>query len=159
MGNMSNIYQKLAAQVLQHLRSRILTRINLLEGAAQPDVVQTAGALGDAGADVGELGRGHQGPELLLSQRVQLRTLGRGAKVSHHHQLLLSCTQSTAGWSQSSFMTNSRICGNVIICCGRGRRGRLTSQGVLDAGGEVGTPDFLGVVAGLQVDVDHRELK
>lgn len=81
--------------VLQHLGSRVLTRINLLEGAAQPDVVQAAGALWLAGADVGELGGGHQGPELLLPQRVQLGILGRGAKVSQHHQLLLSYAQST----------------------------------------------------------------
>lgn len=81
--------------VLQHLGSGVLTRINLLEGAAQPDVVQAAGALWLAGADIGELGWGYQGPELLLSQCIQLGALGRGAKVSQHHQLLLSYTQST----------------------------------------------------------------
>lgn len=44
-----------------------LTRKNLLEGAAEPDVIQAAGALWWAGADVGELVGWHQGTEFLFS--------------------------------------------------------------------------------------------
>lgn len=52
--------------------SSALTRIDLLEGTAHPDVVQTAGALWCPCADVGELGGWYQGTELLLSQYLQL---------------------------------------------------------------------------------------
>lgn len=69
------------------------TRVDLLEGAAEPDVVQTAIALWRARADVGELGGWYQGAELLLPQKIQLRALRTTAKVSQQQQLLVSCTQ------------------------------------------------------------------
>lgn len=70
---------------------RSLTGEDLLDGAAQPDVVQTAAALRGARADVGELRGRHQRTELLLPQNIQLGTLRRASKVSQYHQLLLTC--------------------------------------------------------------------
>lgn len=70
----------------------ILTCVDLLEGLADPDIVQAESSLGRACANVGELGGGHQGTQLLLPQDLQLRGLGGAAKVPQDHQLLLSCT-------------------------------------------------------------------
>lgn len=68
-----------------------LTGEDLLDGSAQPDVVQATGALRRAGADVGEQRGRHQRTELLLPQDVQLGTLRGASEVSQYDQLLLTC--------------------------------------------------------------------
>lgn len=77
-----------------------LTRVDLLEGAAEPDVVQAAGALGAAGADVGELAGRYQGTQLLLPQDVQVGALRSTAKISQHHQLFFHCRVQDGGKQQ-----------------------------------------------------------
>lgn len=119
------------------------TGIDLLEGAAQPDVVQTEGALWRACADVGELGGWHQRTELLLSQYVQLRALWRTAKISQHHQFLLAYRESSKKlvWEEHPCVTASSVSPQ-----------RLTSECLLDAGGKMVTPDFICAVV-LAVDL------
>ncbi len=66
------------------------TWVVLFEGATGPDVVQTAGSLRGAGADVCKNGWREESGQFFFPQALHLRAVGSHAKVSQHQQLSLT---------------------------------------------------------------------
>ncbi len=71
------------------------TWVVLFEGATGPDVVQTAGSLRGAGADVCKNGWREESRQFFFPQALHLRAVGSHAKVSQHQQLSLTYNSNT----------------------------------------------------------------